>query len=174
MAFTKAKILALRMRNGSTEAEALEYWKGFQARRKAHREERRERRADQISELAKKGELCDATQAETVVRFLSHRFGVSMPVLSFTGRNPELGLYTSWTQCITLAPHTRPRCIAHEFAHHLDMSINGWNKEHNESFYFNLKRVVEALGVDYPWGEEYRQVQRWARQDRLLGSEADY
>jgi hypothetical protein len=107
-------------------------------------------------------------RSETMVRFLCHRFDVRMPRLSFAGRDPQRGYYTSWDRRITLALKTRPRCVAHEFAHHLDMSINGYSKEHSRTFYFNLRRVVAALGMDYPWGDEYEQVQRGVRKDGLL------
>jgi len=167
-------------RQGLTEAEAeaaaQKRWDEYYGPRLAEQlEERRRRREErrrlcnaETEELAEKGDLVDATQAETMARFLSRRFGVKMPRLSFTGRSPHRGFYTSWEQSITLAPLTRPRCVAHEFAHHLDTCINGWNKEHSESFYFNLKRVVEALGMDYPWQHDYNQVARWARKDGLL------
>lgn len=182
---TKEKLLNFYMRKYNlpeeeARAKAQKRWDEYygprydaqRRERRERREERRRLRSAEMAELAEKGDLCDATQAETMVRFLSGRFGVRMPRLRFTGRNPHSGLYTTWDSSITLAPQTRPRCVAHEFAHHLDTSVNGYNKEHSRTFYSNLKHVVSALGMDYPWQDDYLQIERWAKQDGLLKEEA--
>jgi hypothetical protein len=165
VAITKAKLLAAYGRLGRSEDEALQKWERLKQGRRERREEHRKDREEELAALATSGNACDATQAETMVRFLSDRFGIRMPRLSFNGRGS--GSYRDG--CISLSPATGNRIVAHEFAHHLDRSVNGYSREgHSRTFYSNLKRVVEALGMAYSWGEEYLQVQRWAKKDGLL------
>jgi hypothetical protein len=165
---TKKSLLAWFERAGYTHDEAV-------AKTQARWEERKRRYAafdeECRAERAAAGDICDATMAETMVRFLSHRFGIRMPRLNFTGRSHHGGFCHPATG-ITIAPVIKQSTEAHEFAHHLDSSLNRHCREgHSQSSYFNLKRVVDALGMDYPWGHEYLQVQRWAKKDSLLGQE---
>ncbi|MGA2629225.1 MAG: hypothetical protein ABSG54_03340 [Terriglobia bacterium] len=165
MAITKAKLLAAYRRLGRSEEETLQKWENLKQGRRESREERRKDREERLADLAASGELADATHAETMVRFLSDRLCTRMPRLRFNGRGG--GYYADGSICLSKV--SRKSTVAHEFAHHLDASLNGHSREgHSRSFYSNLKRVVEALGMDYPWDREYLQVQRWARQDGLL------
>ena len=168
---TKKSLLAWFERAGYTHDEAVAKaqarWEERKRRHADFDERRRAERAADLAAVAATGNICDATMAETMVRFLSDRFGIRMPRLNLTGRSHHGGFYHP-TAGITLAPVVKQSTVAHEFAHHLDASLNGHRLGHSQSFYFNLKRVVEALGMAYPWGEEYLQVQRWAKKDGLL------
>lgn len=111
----------------------------------------------------------DRIASETAVRFLAAHFGTRLPRLRFTGRNPLKGTYVSKHRALRLAPHAAEWVVAHEFTHHLDVHTNGnHRRSHSDSFYSNLLRVCDALGIPrdrYPWFHEYATLQRWARRD---------
>lgn len=107
--------------------------------------------------------LLDTTATETMVRFLSDRFGVSVPQLAFVKRRSNRGSYSPTYKRLKLARPTELWVVVHEFSHHLNRQLNGLNGEpHSRSFFHNLLRTIEATGLeDYPWPKEYRQIQRW-------------
>ena len=150
------------------------------AARKDWKAKRAQERAERLAEQAARGEIADTTLAETMVRFLASRFDIRMPKLQFNGRGS--GSYDPASETIYLSKPAEKSTIAHEFSHHLDEVLNNKTgkayqtvsrKWHSESFYFNLRRVVEALGMNYPWDQEYKQVRRWARRDGLLKAEEE-
>jgi hypothetical protein len=150
------------------------------AARKERKAKRAQERAERLAEQAARGEIADATQAETMVRFLASRFDIRMPKLQFNGRGS--GSYDPASETIYLSKPAEKSTIAHEFAHHLDDVRNNrtgtvlwkaYREAHSRSFYFNLRQVVEALGMDYLWHQEYKQVWRWARRDGLLKAEEE-
>lgn len=136
----------------------------------------------------------DATATETLLRFLAERFGERRPRLTISNRQRNHGSYHPRQNRIVVSRNAEAWVMLHEFAHYLDKLINGaihkqrlygfastphsifrmpntrdiW---HGDSFYHNLRRVVEAAGCnDYPWTKEYKQIARWARRDGLTAA----
>lgn len=129
--------------------------------------------------------ILDTTATETLVLWLTKHFGYPVR-LGFTKalKRHLHGWYTPGRKgTIRVSRKTKVWIVCHEFAHHLDEQINhkrlpiGANRKlvkvgpsmqegHSESFYRNLLRVIEAVGIkDYPWQKEYRQIARWAKRD---------
>ena len=117
--------------------------------------------------------LVDSTQAETIIRWLAHRFAVRSPRLRFTGHGG--GRYLPWGNIIILSRPARERTVLHEFAHCLTRTINprdhAW---HGFAFYANLKRIAEAFYGDvklHDWAHEGRYMKlngHRARADGLI------
>ena len=115
----------------------------------------------------------DCTSAETMMRFLSFHFEVKNPIYRFNRRNQGYCM-RDWS--IELPKNSEIFLVMHEYAHHLDRCRNFvsealWKEWHSRTFYYNLKHVILATGwglETYPWRREYRQIERWARKDRLV------
>jgi hypothetical protein len=130
----------------------------------------------------------DRTATETMLLFLAHRFGLKPVRFRITNRSANHGTY--FPNMIRVSRNAEAWVVMHEFAHHLDREINGGvyraylygeingmryrrphtqALHHSEAFYFNLKRIVGAIGcADYPWTKEYKQIKRWAVRDGLV------
>jgi predicted SprT family Zn-dependent metalloprotease len=103
-------------------------------------------------------------------KYLSRHFNIPMVKINFTGINVGLGLYFCSTRSIRIAEKARLWVFTHEYAHYLDHMKNGKRKNpHSEIFYWHLRAVIKNIEpIGYPWHKEYKQLQRWAKRDKLL------
>jgi len=111
----------------------------------------------------------DKTAAATAIAFLNRQFPARRKArLRFT-RYHKTNRATAGVRTIHVPQFVRPWVLLHEFAHVLNHRVNGVKAEaHDESFYHNLLRVLDAFGesrTGYPWAGEYRQLHRWAKRD---------
>jgi hypothetical protein len=150
-----------------TDEEVLARWR---RERKARRAQRARENAEWLAKKAREGVLLDATAAETMLLFLSRRFGVRMPKLSWKSRRGH-GHYDG--AVISLSRTPPKHVVAHEFAHHLHFCRNGGTVKygcvpgHDRTFYNCLKEVIWALGMwlEYPWTDDYPRISAWASAD---------
>lgn len=104
-----------------------------------------------------------------IVDQLAAYFEVKAPAVVMT---PGCG--TSWYRPLFKRIEVRlmsnEDTVLHEFAHHLHVIRLPRDKgHHNEAFYWCLRHCIAAVGMkDYPWQQEYKIVQRWARRDGLI------
>lgn len=113
--------------------------------------------------------------ALAMIEILTELTGVVQPRLSTTGRNFRgSGFYKPEVKTIVVGRVTEPWILVHEFAHHMmheafgRIRVGRRDQPHGEGFYYKLRRVTALVGGEYPWDEEYKTIQKYARRDGLL------
>lgn len=119
-------------------------------------------------------ELVSKDDALAFIDLLSEACNVRPPRISFTGRTNRRGFYRTKSKTITVGKWTQLWILAHEFAHYLDHIENGTgcrvmhndHEWHSQGFYYKLRRVARMIGGEYPWDKEYKQLRRWAANEK--------